>query len=97
MLRSGLTGRAGWKGLERDVAFAYGCLMSKVEQIETDIAKLSATEARQVAQWLQEFLADEWDKEIETDAKAGKLDFLFDEGTAERRAGSLREWPSDSK
>ena len=71
--------------------------MSKVEQIETDIAKLSAIEARQVAQWLAEFLADEWDKEIETDAKAGKLDFLFDESATERRTGTLREWPSDSK
>jgi len=79
------------------MAFAYGWHMSKVEQIETDIAKLSATEARQVAQWLEEFLADEWDKQIDADAKAGKLDFLFDEGAAERRTGSLREWPNNSK
>ena len=71
--------------------------MSKVEQIETDIAQLSATEARQVAQWLAEFLADEWDQQIATDAMAGKLDSLFDEGAAERRAGTLRKWPSGSK
>lgn len=71
--------------------------MSKVERIESEISKLSAAEARQVAKWLEEFLADEWDKQIEADAKAGKLDFLFDDAEAERNAGSLRDWPSEKK
>jgi len=71
--------------------------MSKVEQIESAISKLTAAEARQVAKWLEEFLADEWDKQIEADAKAGKLDFLFAEVEAERKAGTLREWPDAAK
>ena len=73
------------------------CGMSKVEQIESEIAKLTSAEARLVAKWLEEFLADEWDQQIEADAKAGKLDFLFDEVEAERKAGTLREWPDDKK
>ena len=50
-----------------------------------------------MAEWLAEFLADEWDKQIEADAKSGKLDFLFEEAEAERKAGTLREWPDDKK
>jgi len=69
--------------------------MSKVEQIEAEITKLSTAEARQVAKWLNEFLADEWDDQIEADAKAGKLDCLFEEADAERKAGKLRDWPGD--
>lgn len=36
-----------------------------------------------------------WDKQIEADAAAGKLDFLFDEAEAERASGTLREWPQN--
>lgn len=71
--------------------------MSKVEQIQAELSKLSNAEARQVAQWLEEYLADAWDRQIEADAKAGKLDCLFDEADAERRAGTLREWPDSTK
>ena len=34
-----------------------------------------------------------WDAQIEHDAAAGKLDFLFQEAERERTAGKLREWP----
>ncbi len=71
--------------------------MSKVEQIEAELARLSPDEARQVAGWLEEFLADEWDKQIKEDDKAGKLDFLFNEAGVERKAGALRDWPNDKK
>lgn len=69
--------------------------MNRVEQIEAEITKLTPAETRQVAKWLEEFLADEWDKQIEADTQAGKLDFLFDEADAERKAGNLRDWPGD--
>jgi hypothetical protein len=61
------------------------------------LAGLSSAEARQVAQWLNEFLAGEWDQQIATDATTGKLDFLFDEAEAERQAGTLRDWPDEKK
>ncbi len=35
-----------------------------------------------------------WGRQIDEDAAAGRLDFLFEEAEAERRAGTLREWPS---
>jgi hypothetical protein len=34
----------------------------------------------------------EWVRQMEEDAKAGKLDFLFEEAAEERRAGMLRDW-----
>ncbi|MER2528228.1 MAG: hypothetical protein ABTR07_09915 [Candidatus Competibacter denitrificans] len=32
-----------------------------------------------------------WDRQIEADAAAGKLDFLIDEALAEKARGALRE------
>ena len=61
--------------------------MSKVEQIESEIAELSPAEARQVAKWLEELLADEWDRQIAFDAKAGKLDRFVEEALEEHRQG----------
>jgi hypothetical protein len=71
--------------------------MSKVEQIESEIAKLSPAEVRQISRWLQEFLGEQWDKQIESDSEAGRLDFLFDEADAERQSNTLRDWPPDRK
>jgi hypothetical protein len=73
------------------------CRMSKVEQIEAELAKLPTVEARLVWTWLDEYLADKWDEQIEADSRAGKLDFLFDEAEAERKAENLREWPGEAK
>jgi aspartyl/asparaginyl beta-hydroxylase (cupin superfamily) len=71
--------------------------MSKVERIEAEIAKLSPVEIQQVSRWLQEFLGEQWDQQIASDAQAGRLDFLFDEAAAERKASALRPWPADEK
>lgn len=39
---------------------------------------------------------DAWDKQMERDAAAGKLDFLIEEAEQAERAGTLRDWPSAS-
>jgi len=36
---------------------------------------------------------DAWDKQMERDAAAGKLDFLFEEAERAKREGTLRDWP----
>jgi hypothetical protein len=71
--------------------------MSRVEQIESEIVKLSPSEVQQVSRWLQEFLAEQWDQQIASDSEAGRLDFLFDEASAERQSDSLRDWPPVKK
>ncbi|NJM29061.1 MAG: hypothetical protein HC855_02020 [Rhizobiales bacterium] len=45
---------------------------------------------RKLVDWLAEYRADLWDKQIEEDAKAGKLDKLFAEAEAEIAAGKVR-------
>jgi hypothetical protein len=36
---------------------------------------------------------DAWDRQIEADAKAGRLDPLIKEAIGEHRAGKSRPWP----
>ena len=64
--------------------------MTKVEQLEQEIAKLSADEFAQLRNWLLEQDWDEWDRQIERDAKAGKLDRLMKQALADHAAGKTR-------
>jgi hypothetical protein len=64
--------------------------MTKLEKIEQDIASLTPGEVAKLAQWFAEFQADLWDKQIEADAKAGRLDRLADQALAHHSAGKTR-------
>jgi hypothetical protein len=64
--------------------------MTKLEKIEQDIATLAPADVRKLADWLAEYQAEQWDKQIEADAKAGKLDILFAEAEADIAAGKVR-------
>ena len=48
--------------------------MTKLEQIQSSIEKLSAREIAELRDWLEELDARLFDEKIERDAKAGKLD-----------------------
>ena len=52
--------------------------MSKVKTIEQEIEALSPEELVVLRKWFSEFDASAWDRLIEEDAKAGKLDSLAD-------------------
>ncbi len=45
-----------------------------VQELEQAISKLPAEELSQLATWFEEFMADEWDRQIERDVAAGKFD-----------------------
>lgn len=64
--------------------------MTRVEQLEKDIMALSRSELAALRDWFQSYLADEWDKQIEADAEAGKLDHLAGEALAEHKAGRTK-------
>ena len=53
--------------------------MSTLTEIQEAISQLSPLEQQQLARWFEEVLEDAWDAEIEEDAKAGKLDRLYDQ------------------
>ena len=64
--------------------------MTKLEKIEQDIASLTPGEVAKLARWFAEFQADVWDKQIEDDASAGRLDNLADQALASHHAGKTR-------
>ncbi len=65
--------------------------MTKVEKLEREVQNLSAEELASFREWFVVYDAAEWDREIEEDARAGKLDRLADAALTEHRAGRSRK------
>ena len=64
--------------------------MGAVEKLELLIKSLSPEELAQFREWFAEFDAQVWDRQIEADAAAGKLDRLIEDSMADHRAGKAR-------
>jgi hypothetical protein len=45
-----------------------------VDDLESAISRLSAEDLARFSAWFEEFMADQWDRQIEQDIKAGRLD-----------------------
>jgi len=45
-----------------------------VKELELAVSKLSAEELTDFANWFEEFMAEQWDRQIEADIVAGRLD-----------------------
>jgi hypothetical protein len=67
--------------------------MSTVQEIESAIQKLKPLEIKAVAEWLQGYCEEMWDHQIETDAKAGRLDKLMEEAKQDYIAGRCKPLP----
>jgi hypothetical protein len=68
--------------------------VSRVEETEAAIDGLPPEEYRRIVQWFRVRDQRRWDEQMDADAAAGGLDFLFDEGEREAAKGTLREWPA---
>lgn len=64
--------------------------MNRLDRIEQDIAGLSNEELARLRDWFESFEAKRFDRTIEDDAAAGRLDALAKAALAERRAGQTR-------
>jgi hypothetical protein len=64
--------------------------MSKVESLESEVAKLTPQELAAFRDWFAKYDADAWDRQIETDVKAGKLDRLAAEALAAHERGQTK-------
>jgi hypothetical protein len=64
-----------------------------VAEIEAAIKNLPKAELARFNEWYQDYLEDQWDEQIRSDVRAGKLDFLIEEARQERNAGTLRRFP----
>jgi hypothetical protein len=47
--------------------------------------------------WVNTRYHELWKRQMDGDAAAGRLDFLFNEADADRAAGSCHDWPSDKE
>ena len=45
-----------------------------IEELKCAVSQLPAEELDRFSRWFEEFLADQWDRRIETDILAGRLD-----------------------
>lgn len=62
-----------------------------VEEIEKAIINLTAKERAKIRAFLEELDSDIWDKQIEEDAKNGKLDKLFEDAMDDMRKGRVKK------
>jgi hypothetical protein len=61
-----------------------------VGEIELAIAQLPAKELVELMAWLQNYHGQMWDKQIEDDLEAGRLDRILAEADKEYQEGSAR-------
>ena len=61
--------------------------MGKVEIIEGQVKQLSREELTEFREWFAGFDAEVWDRQLEADVKAGKLDALAENALRDHLAG----------
>ena len=64
--------------------------MISIEVLEKQITELDNESFSKLRDWFIEFEQSRWEKQIEADSNAGKLDFLIDAALAEHQAGKTR-------
>jgi hypothetical protein len=69
------------------------CDVMSVEELQHAVAELPADELGRLSRWFEEFLADQWDRRIEADILAGRLDAAGRGADAEFEAGSCTPLP----
>ena len=65
--------------------------MTRVEQLEHEIQKLNPADFEAFRNWFREYEADAWDRQIEKDVQAGKLDNLAEKALVAHKAGRTKE------
>ena len=65
--------------------------MSRVEQLEKQIAELDPSELKIFREWFERYNAEMWDRQIESDAKTGKVSGLAERALRDYEAGHTTE------
>lgn len=60
-----------------------------IEQLESAVSGLSPDELARFSQWFEEFMADQWDRQIEQDMRSGRLDAALQRTDEHRNAGRV--------
>jgi hypothetical protein len=61
--------------------------MMNVEELQSAVAQLPGEELDRFSRWFEEFLAEQWDRHIEADILAGRLDAAGQRADEEFEAG----------
>ena len=65
--------------------------MTTADEIKQAVLSLPEAEYAKIIEWLHELAEEEWDREIEADSAAGKLDFLAAEALEAKAKGELKK------
>ncbi|MBW4569884.1 MAG: hypothetical protein KME31_18225 [Tolypothrix carrinoi HA7290-LM1] len=65
--------------------------MGTLPEIEAAIKQLPENDIRQLAAWLEDYLEQMWDRQIEADLTSGKLDKLIAKAEADIAANKVRD------
>jgi hypothetical protein len=65
--------------------------MSTLQEVETAVRHLSAEDLAAFRRWFAAYDAELWDRQLEEDVRAGRLDRLADEALKEHREGCTTE------
>jgi hypothetical protein len=66
--------------------------MTKIEQIEREVADLAPAELAVFRKWFAEFDAEIWDRQMEADVNAGKLDALAERALRDHAEGKTTKF-----
>jgi hypothetical protein len=65
--------------------------MQSIQNIETEVSRLSPKKLAEFRAWFEAFDAENWDRQFETDVKTGTLDAAVKDALAEYDAGKTTE------
>lgn len=65
--------------------------IARLEKLEREIKGLSPEEVADLRDWFRQYDAEAWDRQIEEDVRAGKLDRLAEEALAAPKARRKKE------
>jgi hypothetical protein len=65
--------------------------MLTIKELEQAVSSLPREELARFREWFDEFDAKAWDKQLEADAKAGKLNKIAETAISDYRAGKAKE------
>jgi len=65
--------------------------MTRIQKLEQEIRELAPGELATFRKWFEAYDSDQWDSQIEEDARTGKLDRLAQKALADHKAGKTSE------
>ncbi|MCX6038761.1 MAG: hypothetical protein NTW99_12915 [Chloroflexi bacterium] len=62
-----------------------------IQELKQAVTQLPSKDLARFREWFDEFEAQVWDKQFETDAKSGKLEKISEQALNNYRAGKAKE------